>query len=169
MLFIVCLTFMSAVAFPSKGDLKCYYEQTTCYSWSTVSDEIVNIGEDSLVDMQAVTTLFVINENMERIPENLSEYFPNLETIRIVNSNLQRVDNLEQFKNLKKFESAHNPLTMLTKNSFNNPSLEEVILFEDSILYIEPGTFRNIQKVEFFCKGECGVFENFSLLENTFN
>lgn len=102
-----------------------------------------------------VKTLFVKKQSVLYLPMGLANFFKNLETLYVMNSNLQHLMNgdLDGLTKLKIFDVSHNPIEQLGRDFFKgHPTIEKVSFFECHLKIIDPQALDplvNLQEAHF--------------------
>lgn len=86
-----------------------------------------------------VNYLSIFRQSLESIPLNIDNFFPNLTFVQLVMTNLQSLDSLEQFHNVRYVNLARNNISTLSGKMFmSNVKLEFLNFERNQISYIEP-------------------------------
>ncbi|KAL7030075.1 hypothetical protein ACKWTF_006503 [Chironomus riparius] len=91
-----------------------------------------------------VKLLFMKFQNVPYLPQNVAEFFPNLETFYVMKSNVQHLitGDLVGLDDLIHFDVSHNPIESIKSNFFENKTKLTKISFHDCHLKkIEKGAF----------------------------
>lgn len=102
-----------------------------------------------------VKKLFVKKQSCHYLPLNIGSHFINLETLYIMNSNVQHLldGDLDGLTNLRVFDVSHNPIQQLGENFFKGHDTIEVISFYDCHLkMIHPSSLnplKNLREAHF--------------------
>jgi len=98
-----------------------------------------------------VKLLFAKFQNIPYLPHNLGEFFPNLETLYIMRSNIQHliIGDLDGLNKLTHFDVSHNPVELIERDYFkNHTKLTKFSFYDCHLKKIEKGAFDSQNSIE---------------------
>jgi hypothetical protein len=99
-----------------------------------------------------VTQFFVKFQNCHYMPLGLDKFFPNLESVYIMKSNLQHLllGDLDGLNKLRALDVSHNPVEELSADFFKgHDKIESLSFFDSHIKKVERGAFDMLKNLEF--------------------
>lgn len=139
-------------------DVKCGETTNLSHDTCHLEIEIFNHSEiknlklsKAIKSTENVTKVLIVNQKMFFMPSNLSDYFSNIEELKILKSQLKEIEkvDIENFRELKVFHIIGNEIEEIKGNLFdNNKNLVEIDLSENKIKLIDGNAFNNLQKLK---------------------
>lgn len=147
--------------------LNCEYSKSSQYDClindANLKGNITKIIGNQISNFE-VESLVIQKSNMEKIPQNLAEFFPNLVKLNITKTNLKSIDK-EDLKNFPKLEILTLNFTQIHKlpeKLFEfTPNVKEVNIENSLIEFVNFHTFdglKNLKTIKF--NNSCAVLES---------
>lgn len=98
-----------------------------------------------------VQMFFAKKENCPYLPQNLQSFFPNLEVLYMMNSNVQHLmtGDLDGLKNLKIFDVSHNPIDQIGQDFFRgHEKLEKISFYDSHLKKVNRGSLDNFTNLQ---------------------
>ncbi|KAG5668999.1 hypothetical protein PVAND_016902 [Polypedilum vanderplanki] len=103
---------------------------------------------DGKCDNDVEIVRFMRTKNLTKIPNGISEVFPNIQTLIINDCKVSQI-NLNALENLKELLVQHTPITFLGADAFKNlKSLEILSFYDTKLTTIDEKVFDNLQKLK---------------------
>lgn len=145
---------------------ECDYEETT---WSPIPNAYTCVAEvvstanklelekikgdhDEGKTNDDVVFLYIYNQKLEKIPNNLNKFFPNVKVLEWNNSNLKSLsaEDLKQYPELITFSSYYNDIVTLESDVFKyNPKLQWIYFHKSNIQHVGEGLLDGLDELTF--------------------
>lgn len=137
-------------------DLQCSFSGNVCSVSSlqvtSPNQNVITVNgqNESFYRTRSVKKLSIGDKNINFMPNGIEKFFPDLESIRICNSNLKSIDqaDLKPFGKLRNLDVERNDLVFLDSELFEfNPEIETLDFYNNKLRYVGENIFKSLSKL----------------------